>query len=202
MFLETIFQDPVLFFRIILVLIVSITLHELAHGWAAMGQGDDTPQKEGHITLNPVVHMGVPSLIFLCLAGIAWGQMPVNPRNFRHPKWSNVIVSAAGPLMNLAIALFCIGLLKLSNETFLRQVLSSQFLYIAALYNLALMLFNFLPIPPLDGFHVASEFFPGLKPLQGSPWGYAILMVLFISPVFGRSLWTASALVLQAILGT
>ncbi len=160
MFLETVFQNPVLFFRIILVLIVSITLHELAHGWAAIGQGDDTPQKEGHITLNPVVHLGVPSLIFLCIAGIAWGQMPVDPRNFRHPKWSNVIVSAAGPLMNLAIALFCVVLLKLSDETFLRQVLSSQFLYIAALYNLVLMLFNFLPIPPLDGFHVASEFFP------------------------------------------
>ncbi len=201
MFLETVFQNPVLFFRIILVLIVSITLHELAHGWAAIGQGDDTPQKEGHITLNPVVHLGVPSLIFLCIAGIAWGQMPVDPRNFRHPKWSNVIVSAAGPLMNLAIALFCVVLLKLSDETFLRQVLSSQFLYIAALYNLVLMLFNFLPIPPLDGFHVASEFFPSLKPLQGSPWGYAILMILFISPVFGRSLWTASAWVLRSLLG-
>ncbi len=201
MFLETVFQNPVLFFRIILVLIVSITLHELAHGWAAIGQGDDTPQKEGHITLNPVVHLGVPSLIFLCIAGIAWGQMPVDPRNFRHPKWSNVIVSAAGPLMNLAIALFCVVLLKLSDETFLRQVLSSQFLYIAALYNFVLMLFNFLPIPPLDGFHVASEFFPSLKPLQGSPWGYAILMILFISPVFGRSLWTASDWVLRSLLG-
>jgi Zn-dependent protease len=201
MFLETVFQNPVLFFRIILVLIVSITLHELAHGWAAIGQGDDTPQKEGHITLNPVVHLGVPSLIFLCIAGIAWGQMPVDPRNFRHPKWSNVIVSAAGPLMNLAIALFCVVLLKLSDETFLRQVLSSQFLYIAALYNLVLMLFNFLPIPPLDGFHVASEFFPSLKPLQGSPWGYAILMILFISPVFGRSLWIASDWVLRSLLG-
>jgi len=201
MFLETVFQNPVLFFRIILVLIVSITLHELAHGWAAIGQGDDTPQKEGHITLNPVVHLGVPSLIFLCIAGIAWGQMPVDPRNFRHPKWSNVIVSAAGPLMNLAIALFCVVLLRLSDETFLRQVLSSQFLYIAALYNLVLMLFNFLPIPPLDGFHVASEFFPSLKPLQGSPWGYAILMILFISPVFGRSLWIASDWVLRSLLG-
>ncbi len=201
MFLETVFQNPVLFFRIILVLIVSITLHELAHGWAAIGQGDDTPQKEGHITLNPVVHLGVPSLIFLCIAGIAWGQMPVDPRNFRHPKWSNVIVSAAGPLMNLAIALFCVVLLKLSDETFLRQVLSSQFLYIAALYNFVLMLFNFLPIPPLDGFHVASEFFPSLKPLQGSPWGYAILMILFISPVFGRSLWTASDWALRSLLG-
>lgn len=189
MFLETIFRDPVFFFRVIVILIISITLHELGHGVAALSQGDDTPQKSGHMTLNPVVHLGVPSLIFLVLAGIAWGQMPVNPNKFRNEKWGNVIVSAAGPLTNLAIALICIALLRISADTAIRQVLSDQFLFIAALYNMALMLFNFLPIPPLDGFHVVSEFFPNMKPWQNSPWSYAILMLLFISPLFSASLW-------------
>lgn len=65
----------------------SIVIHELAHGFAAISQGDRTPISQGHITLNPVVHMGWPSLIFLVIAGIAWGQMPVNPSKFRYPKW-------------------------------------------------------------------------------------------------------------------
>ncbi|HIK19228.1 MAG TPA: site-2 protease family protein [Leptolyngbyaceae cyanobacterium M33_DOE_097] len=201
MFLETIFDNPVLFLRIVLILILSITLHELAHGIAAISQGDDTPQQSGHLTLNPVVHMGVPSLIFLCLAGIAWGQMPVNPSKFRHEKWSNIIVSAAGPLMNLLIALICIGLLKVSSETGIRQILSTEFLYLAALYNLVLMIFNFLPIPPLDGFHVFSEFFPRLKPLQNSPWGFAILMILFVSPVFSSGLWLTARWMIESLSG-
>ncbi|MCV3215717.1 hypothetical protein OGM63_19740 [Plectonema radiosum NIES-515] len=61
-----------------------------------MSQGDDTPQRTGHLTLNPVVHMGWESIIFLCIAGIAWGQMPVNPSKFRSAKLGNIIVSAAG----------------------------------------------------------------------------------------------------------
>ena len=79
MFLNTLFANPIFFFRYVVIIIISISLHELAHGFAAINQGDDTPEKTGHITLNPVVHMGVGSIIFLCIAGISWGQMPINP---------------------------------------------------------------------------------------------------------------------------
>ncbi len=95
MFIQQLIKDPIYFFRIVTILIFSITLHELAHGWAAISQGDDTPQKTGHLTLNPVVHMGWESIIFLCIAGIAWGQMPVNPDKFRSKKIGNILVSAA-----------------------------------------------------------------------------------------------------------
>jgi Zn-dependent protease len=65
MFIHTLFSDPIFFFRIVLILIASITLHELAHGFAAISQGDNTPSEAGHMTINPVIHMGVPSLVDL-----------------------------------------------------------------------------------------------------------------------------------------
>lgn len=103
MFLSTFSTNPVFFLRVVLIVILSISLHELAHGFVALSQGDDTPKRAGHITLNPVVHMGVPSLVFLCLTGMAWGQMPINPYKFRSQR-SHVLVAAAGPFCNLALA--------------------------------------------------------------------------------------------------
>ena len=181
MFIENLLTDPIYFFRIVAILIISVTLHELAHGWAALSQGDDTPSKTGHMTPNPIVHMGWPSLIFLCLAGIVWGQMPVNPSKFRNPKWGNIWVSAAGPLMNLSLGLGAILLINLVSNGGLLGFVSIDFFYYLATINLVLCLFNFLPIPPLDGFHVLSEFFPSLKPLQNSPFGMVAFMVLFYS---------------------
>jgi Zn-dependent protease len=176
MLIKTLLIDPVLFFRIILIVIASVCLHELAHGWAALSQGDDTPKKTGHMTLNPVIHMGWESIIFLCLAGIAWGQMPVNPSRFRHRKWGNILVSAAGPLSNLTLGILFILLLQ-SNV----MILSPKFLWLAAHVNLTLFIFNLLPIPPLDGFHVCSEFFPGLKQLESNSFGLFAFAVLFTS---------------------
>lgn len=188
MFIQTLITEPLLFFRIVLIVIVSITLHELAHGWAAVSQGDNTPKKNGHLTLNPVVHMGTESLIFLCLTGIAWGQMPVNPSNFRSAKLGNIIVSAAGPLSNLALGLVFIGLLKLLVNPDIPETVSLEFLYLAARINLSLFLFNLLPIPPLDGFHVFSEIFPQLKPLQHTQFGLFAMMLLFTLPGVGTGL--------------
>ncbi len=100
MFINQLFRNPVYFLRVVIILIVSICLHELGHGIAAISQGDDTLFKTGHLTLNPLVHMGIHSLIFLAIAGIAWGQMPVNPGKFRSPKWGNILVAAAGWFFN------------------------------------------------------------------------------------------------------
>lgn len=185
MFLTTLITNPIFFFRYIAIIIISITLHELAHGFAAISQGDDTPEKAGHITLNPVVHMGVESIIFLCIAGISWGQMPVNPYKFRNGRISDIWVSAAGPLSNLALALLSIVMLLIFYDS---GLLSRDFLYLAARVNLTLFLFNMLPIPPLDGFSIFSNIFPELKQLQGSPIGTFGLMIIFLIPGFGGGL--------------
>ncbi|MCF2148494.1 site-2 protease family protein [Desmonostoc muscorum LEGE 12446] len=201
MFIETLFTEPIYFFRIIIIVIFSITLHELAHGWAAMSQGDNTPQKTGHLTLNPVVHMGKESIIFLCLMGIAWGQMPVNPSKFRSPKLGNILVSAAGPLSNLTLGILFIAVLKLIANFSLPGLFSVEFLYLAARINLILFLFNLLPIPPLDGFHVFSEIFPKLKALENTQFGLFAMMLLFIIPEFGTGLSTIADLVIRSALG-
>ena len=201
MFITTLVTNPILFLRIVLILIVSISLHELAHGWAALSQGDDTPKKTGHMTLNPVVHMGWESIVFLCIGGMCWGQMPVNPSKFRSPKWGNILVSAAGPLLNLALALLFIILLKLSSSPRLAGILSYQFFYLAATINLSLFIFNLLPIPPLDGFHVFSEIFPALKPLKDSPFGFFALMIIFMTPGFSAGLYAIANLAIATASG-
>ena len=96
--------------------IASITLHELAHGWAALYEGDDTPKITGRMTANPVVHMGMTSLIVFLLLGIAWGLMPVNPQRFRHKKLGRIIVAAAGPIMNLLLAVITLTTLAFVIE--------------------------------------------------------------------------------------
>ena len=181
MLIQYLFTNPTLFLRIVIVLIFSICLHDLGHGIAAIYQGDDTPIRRGHMTLNPVVHMGVPSLIFLVLVGMAWGAMPVNPRNFKDPKWGNVIVSAAGPATNFILAIVAISIIRISGGNVLGDILSFQFLRLVALFNFALGMFNLLPIPPLDGFHVASEIFPEMKSIANSQAAMGLLMILFIT---------------------
>jgi Zn-dependent protease len=178
--------NPAFFFAYISIIIISIVVHELAHGFAAINQGDDTPIISGHITLNPVVHMGIHSLIFLCIAGIAWGEMPVNPRKFRSPKYSHIIVSAAGPLSNLALAFLFIGFLKIAGNGSFDAFLSTNILYMAARINIILFLFNLLPIPPLDGYSVFRDFFPGLRQLEHNQMGMFLLMVIFLVPGFSQ----------------
>jgi len=87
--------------------IFSITLHELGHGWAAIRVGDDTPIRTGHMSMNPLVHMGPTSLIVFAVVGIAWGAMPVNPLRFRG-KHADALVAAAGPAINVGLFLVCV----------------------------------------------------------------------------------------------
>jgi Zn-dependent protease len=199
MFFQQLFTDPIFFLRVIAIIIISIVIHELAHGVAALSQGDDTPRISGHMTPNPIVHMGPESLIFLCIAGIAWGAMPINPEKFRHPKWSNILVSAAGPLSNLLLGTLCVvawvGIRKTSIPA------SQEFLLMAAQLNMMLFLFNLLPIPPLDGFHVYSELIPSLKAFRDSPIALFFMMVLFLVPAVGQGLSLGARLLVGVIAG-
>ena len=137
--------------------IFSIVLHELAHGWAAIANGDNTPREMGHMTMNPIVHMGRMSLIFFAIAGIAWGLMPINPHRFRHERRGRVLVAAAGPAMNLLLAFITLtaagtwawavanGRITVAEHTAANV---AQFLFWGGFINLVLGAFNLLPIPP------------------------------------------------------
>lgn len=198
MFIQTLLSDPVRFLRIVVIVVLSISLHELAHGFAALNQGDETPKKAGHLTLNPLTHMGVESMIFLCFAGIAWGQMPVTPAKFRSARWGNILVSAAGPFCNLALSGLSIVLLAIAVHS---KAMSPEFFYLAAHVNLMLFFINLLPVPPLDGFHVFSEFFPLFKLLENNVFGLFTLMLLFTLPDFTKGLAIVTDQIIQAIAG-
>ena len=141
----------------------SITMHELAHGWAAFWQGDNTPQRYHRMTLNPIVHMGQWSLLMFAIIGIAWGVMPVTPSNFRWKRRGRIVVSGAGPAMNLALALVAMTLLVLwlrigpPHEPIYQHL--AVFFFTGCELNLVLAVFNLLPIPPLDG----SDILAGLS---------------------------------------
>lgn len=191
-------EHPIRYFQLIFITILSICLHELAHGVVALSQGDDTPRRSGHMTLNPFVHMGWESIIFLCIGGIAWGAMPVNPNKFRSREWGDLLVSVAGPLSNLVLGFMSIAMLTIAIRT---QFLSIGFFYLAAQINLTMCLFNFLPIPPLDGFYIFSKFFPELKMLDSPYYGLFALMLLLVSGL-GTGLYTMSDLMIRALVGS
>ena len=137
--------------------IASITLHELAHGWAAIWEGDDTPRVTGHMTANPVEHMGVPSMIAFLIIGIAWVMMPVNPYRFRHGKWGRIFVSFAGPAMNLLLAFCALTVLGFMINPTVEQTNIETFLLTGGFLNLLLFALNLLPVPPLDGSNILAN---------------------------------------------
>lgn len=188
--------NPLSYFRLIVIMIVSICLHELAHGIVAINQGDDTPIRSGHMKFDPIILMGAESIVMLCLFGISWGAMPVNPNKFRSRKWGDLIVSAAGPLSNAILGLISVWFLKASEHY---QFLSKDFFFLAAIINFNLFLFNCLPIPPLDGFHIFSKFFPGLRKYQNTNFGLFGLMLLMFFGI-GSTLSVASTLIVVSTL--
>ncbi len=180
--------------------IFSITLHELAHGWTAVKLGDDTPIRLGHMTWNPMVHMGPYSMVVLLLLGIAWGAMPVDSSKLRG-KHADTLVTVAGPIMNFALGLITLFLLVfwlplaeghiLSSVTFQDPLKTNLLIFLrtGALLNFVLMMFNLLPVPPLDGGRILMNLHPPFARLMRSEngqWvGFGIFILFFI---FGANL--------------
>lgn len=174
-------------------IIVSIVLHELSHGWAALRVGDTTPRDTGHMTWNPLVHMGGFSLVALALVGIAWGAMPVDPSRMRG-RHAEAIVLAAGPAMNLLLAIVSLVLLivwaplaagELAPSLTVAEPLRTNleiFLRVGAMLNLVLCMFNLLPAIPLDGGRIAAHYIRPYREFVSSEHGSWIsfgLMILF-----------------------
>jgi Zn-dependent protease len=187
------FQDlfsPDKLFLIAVFLLVGFPVHEFAHAWAAEQLGDSTARHMGRLTLNPAVHfdpIGGSLFVISVLAGvfvIGWAKpTPVNPANLRDRRNGEVIVAVAGPAVNLVLA--CIGaflfrLLDLAGVDAPLIFWNAMVLFV--LYNLMLMLFNLLPVPPLDGSAVLFRF---LDPRTAWRWRpilqqYGLIVVLVV----------------------
>lgn len=185
--------------------ILSIVLHELGHGYAAIRQGDDTPIYTGHMTWNPLVHMGTMSLIALAILGIAWGAMPVNPSRFKS-RYGEALVAAAGPLVNLLLALLCLLLAILwpyARGVFPDHVFLNVgiFFFVGLMLNITLMAFNLMPVPPLDGSRILADFYPAYNRLwegeRGAVFGILAFMALFY---FGGGMIFGTAVVASRFL--
>lgn len=154
MFLDLLFGSPALALAWIAAIFAVLTLHEFSHALMAKIRGDRTAEREGRLTLNPVSHIDPTGLILLLLFGFGWAKpVPYNPYNLKDPKWDSVRVALAGPGSNLLLAIvgglafrFLVvgGMLGPLN-------LLSIFIFLTIILNLFLMLFNLIPIHPLDG---------------------------------------------------
>jgi Zn-dependent protease len=172
LFIQLLQDNPQVYFATVLTVIISIVFHELAHGFAALRVGDTTPIDTGHMTGNPLVHMPPMSFVLLFLVGIAWGAMPVDPTRMRG-KYAGAFVAFAGPLTNLVLAFIALTgyvlWFKFSPDTFdAKTPLVSNLktlLEVFGIMNLALFLFNLVPVPPLDGSRILADFSRGYRAL-------------------------------------
>jgi len=147
---------------------MSVVVHEVMHGYAALALGDPTAKYQGRLTLNPLSHLDPIGSFVIPLLGyfaggfiIGWAKpVPFNPYNLRNQKWGEAIVAIAGPLSNISLAIIFGLVLRFSSvETFLNQSFLSLAGYVV-LINITLAVFNLVPIPPLDGSKILFAFLP------------------------------------------
>ena len=201
----------------LIVIIVSLSIHEWGHAFAAHKNGDDTAKNLGRMTLNPVAHIDPTGLLMLVVVGFGWAKpVPVNPRNYRNYRRGEFIVSFAGIFMNLILALIAalavtivavfdckaygvpataenIRLLATLKGTAEYSAVFYMFLYMLGITNCALAVFNLLPVYPLDGSHIFDLVFGRLLGAKALMWmhkngRFILIGFLVVSMFLSRAL--------------
>ena len=176
-------SDPLVLAALIPIFIVSITLHEFGHAATALLLGDTTARDAGRVTVNPLVHLDPFGTLFILLAGFGWAKpVPFDPGQLRWPRLGSFLVSAAGPAANFILAILALLAMKHWTDMPAGSLMWFQILFSL---NLMLMVFNLLPIPPLDGGNLLEAvlpraWVPAFQRLL--PYGVFILLALVLLP--------------------
>lgn len=187
--------DPMTLLTHLIVLVVALPFHEFAHAWTAYRFGDDTAKAQGRLTLNPLAHLDLIGSMLILTSGFGWAKpVPVNPYTLRRRSPSALMwVSLAGPMSNFLLAVLAAIPLRILYATGSLSIANSDkiftFLSTFIIINLGLMLFNLIPIAPLDGEKIAEYFLPQRAAdfmARMVPYGPILLMVLlFLLPMLG-----------------
>lgn len=179
-------------------IVIGLTFHEAAHGFVSYWLGDPTPKLQGRLSLNPIRHIDPIGFLALFLAGFGWGEpVQINPMYYKHRRRDELLVALAGVVTNFIIAVLAsFGLKLLVNSLGIAALYGAgeivfYILYYTMTINIVLMIFNLLPIPPLDGFGILTQIFD----LRKYNWyytlynnGFLILMVLIIFDITDKIL--------------
>ncbi len=191
----------------IIILIFSAVVHEYMHGWAAWRLGDNTAKDAGRLTLNPLAHLEWFGSFFLPLMMIiantpfifGWAKpVPYNPNNLRDRKYGDAKVALAGPLSNLALAVFfglTLRFMPLSATT-------GTFLGIIVYINLILAVFNLIPVPPLDGSKILATFLPPAARFRYLAYErFGLIFLILLVMLAGSLIWPAVSFLFRIIVG-
>lgn len=200
--------DLVYIVVVIVVILLSMTLHEAMHGFMAFWLGDDTAEREGRLTLNPVKHIdpvltiGLPIVLAIIGAPIFGGAKPVpfNPARLKYDEWGAALVALAGPLTNFVIAFLLFvwaRLIGLNITDFTYDNFQDAFFSLGVLVNLGFFAFNMIPIPPLDGSRVLYALAPdfvrrGMEAIERYGLIFIFGIVLIASPLIGRFIFAVT----------
>lgn len=193
----------VVFVLLIITIVISLSVHEYAHAASAKHFGDRTAEQQGRLTLNPMVHMDPMGLLMIVLVGFGWAKpVPTNPRNF-NSKWATPLIAAAGPFSNLVLAFVAINLqaiLMRMGVDIAMGPAAQTFFNLFVFINIALMLFNLIPLGPLDGHYIFpyllsrryAQIYTDLNARYGTMAFLGLIVLSFAGVSIFSPLWNAA----------
>ena len=194
----------------IAILVMSVVIHELAHGYAALYLGDHTAEYEGRLTLNPIKHLDIMGSVVIPLAsflltGIVFGwakPVPYNPYNLKNRRWGELIVAAAGPVTNFVLALVAGFFLRFGPHFMVLSPALVTILITIVITNILLAIFNLMPVPPLDGSKILFSLLPlRWRKVQNYIEKYGFFALVFLILFFGNAVSYIVTFIFKLITG-